>query len=63
MRFLGGGDGGGRSVEFREVVGAGEIQKGFTLSSVRSAPIPPMPAELKRELDGDPLELIYNFYF
>ena len=63
LRFLVEANGGVRSVEFLEVVEAGEIQKGFTLNSVRSAPIPAMPAELKRELDGEALELIYNFYF
>lgn len=63
VRFMVQADGGVRSIEFLEVVEAGEIQKGFTLNAVRSAPIPPMPAELKRQLDGEPLELIYNFYF
>lgn len=63
LRFLVEADGEVRAVEFLEVVEAGEIQKGFTLNSIRSAPIPVMPAELKRELDGEALELIYNFYF
>jgi len=63
VRFLVEPDGGVRSVQFVEVVEAGEIQKGFTLNSIRGAPIPPMPAELRRDLKGDPLELIYNFYF
>lgn len=63
VRFLVESDGRVRRLEFLEVVEAGEIQKGFTLNSIRGAPIPPMPAALRRELDGDPLELIYNFYF
>jgi hypothetical protein len=63
VRFMVQADGGVRSVQFVEVVEAGEIQKGFTLNSIRGAPIPPMPAKLKRDLKGEPLELIYNFYF
>jgi len=63
VRFLVEADGDVRSIQFVEVVEAGEIQKGFTLNSIRGAPIPPMPADLKRDLRGDPLELIYNFYF
>ena len=41
----------------------GEVQKGFTIDSIREAPIPSMPPEIKKEMKGDPLELIYNFYF
>jgi hypothetical protein len=41
----------------------GEVQKGFTIDSIREAPIPSMPPEIKKEMEGDPLELIYNFYF
>jgi len=52
-----------RKVEFVGQMETGEIQKGFTLNSIRNAPIPPMPAELKRELNNEPLELIFNFYF
>jgi hypothetical protein len=40
-----------------------EIQKGFTLDSIRAAEIPPMPADVQKEMDGDSLELIFNFYF
>jgi hypothetical protein len=63
VRFLVEADGRIRSLEFLEVVEAGEIQKGFTLNSIRGASIPPMSSELKRDLEGEPLELIYNFYF
>lgn len=52
-----------RTVEFVGQMETGEVQKGFTLNSIRNAPIPPMPADLRRELDGEPLELIFNFYF
>jgi len=40
-----------------------EIQKGFTLNSIRDADIPPMPAALKDDYAKEPLELIFNFYF
>jgi hypothetical protein len=46
-----------------EVKKGGEIQKGFTLNSIRDAEIPPMPAALKKEFSKDPLELTFNFYF
>lgn len=52
-----------RSIGFVEVVEVGEIQKGFTLNAIRHAELPKMPDAVKRELDGEPLELIYNFYF
>ncbi len=41
----------------------GEIQKGFTIDSIREASIPAMPTEVRKEMAGDSLELIYNFYF
>jgi hypothetical protein len=52
-----------RSVGFIEQFGVGNIPKGFTLNSIRDAEIPAMPAELKKQLDGEPLELIYRFNF
>jgi hypothetical protein len=52
-----------RSVEFVGEMETGEIQKGFTLNSIRNAAIPPMPPALRREFGEDPLELIFNFYF
>jgi hypothetical protein len=52
-----------RSVGFVEEFGVGNIPKGFTLNSIRDAEIPAMPAELKKQLDGEPLELIYRFNF
>jgi len=52
-----------RSVEFVGQMETGEVQKGFTLNSIRNAPIPPMPDALRRELNGEPLELIFNFFF
>jgi len=63
VRFLVDASGKVRSVGFVEAAVGGEVQKGFTLSSIREAEIPPMPAELKKQLGDEPLELIFNFYF
>lgn len=52
-----------RSLGFVEEFGVGNIQKGFTLSSIREAAIPAMPADVKKELKGEALEIIYNFIF
>ena len=52
-----------RSVNFVEEFGVGNIQKGFTSESIRSARIPPFPAEMKKQLDGEPLEVTYSFTF
>ena len=52
-----------RSLTFVEEFGVGNIQKGFTSESIRTAAIPPFPAELKKQLNGDPLEITYSFTF
>jgi outer membrane biosynthesis protein TonB len=52
-----------RTVQFVGEMETGEVQKGFTLNSIRNAAIPPMPAAVKTELDGETLELLFNFYF
>lgn len=52
-----------RTVQFVGSMETGEVQKGFTLNSIRDAEIPPMPAALKKEYSKEPLELIFNFYF
>ena len=52
-----------KTVQFVGSMETGEVQKGFTLNSIRDAEIPPMPAALKKEYDQEPLELIFNFYF
>ncbi len=52
-----------RTVQFVGQMETGEVQKGFTLNSIRDAEIPAMPASLKKEYSKDPLELIFNFYF
>jgi hypothetical protein len=52
-----------RSVGTVEEVGVGTIQKGFTHQAIREADLPEMPAEVRRQLDGEALELLYNFIF
>jgi len=52
-----------RTVQFVGEMETGEVQKGFTLNSIRDAEIPAMPPALKKEYDKEPLELIFNFYF
>jgi hypothetical protein len=52
-----------RSVQFVGDMETGEVQKGFTLNSIRNAGIPAMPPALRKEFDKEPLELIFRFYF
>lgn len=52
-----------RSVQFVGEMETGEVQKGFTLNSIRNAEIPAMPPALRKDFAGEPLELIFNFYF
>ena len=52
-----------RSVMFDGEMQTGEIQKGFTLNSIREAKLPPMPAALRKQFTKEPLELVFNFYF
>lgn len=52
-----------RSVQFVGDMETGEVQKGFTLNSIRDAAIPAMPAAVKKDFAKEPLELIFNFYF
>lgn len=52
-----------RTVQFVGDMETGEVQKGFTLNSIRDAEIPAMPQSLRKEYASDPLELIFNFYF
>lgn len=63
IRFLLDEKGRVTDIKFLDVMEANTIQKGFTMRSIQSADIPAMPKEIVRELDGDPLELIYNFFF
>jgi len=50
-------------IKFQEVLEANFIERGFTQRAIRQAKLPRMPNSVRKELDGDPLELIYNFYF
>ncbi len=43
--------------------GASVSQQGFTFRAVRCAEIPPMPTEVRRDIVGDKMELIFDFYF
>lgn len=63
VRFFVESSGKVRTVRFVGEMETGEVQKGFTLNSIRDAEIPAMPAALKKEFDKEPLELIFNFYF
>lgn len=63
VRFVIAPDSSVRTISVVEMIDAGEVQKGFTLSAIRQAKIPPIPSDLKAEIDDEPIELIYNFYF
>jgi hypothetical protein len=52
-----------RSVQFTGDMETGEVQKGFTLNSIRDAPIPKMPDAVRKKQNGQPLELEFRFYF
>jgi len=63
VRFFVEGSGKVKSVQFVGDMETGEVQKGFTLNSIRNAEIPAMPHSLKKAYEGDTLELIFRFYF
>jgi len=63
VRFFVENNGRVRSVQFVGDMETGEIQKGFTLNSIRDAAIPPMPAAVRGEFGHEPLELVFRFYF
>ncbi len=63
VRFVIAPDSSVRTISVVEMIDAGEVQKGFTLSAIRQAKIPPIPNDLKAEIDDEPIELVYNFYF
>ncbi|MCW1925486.1 hypothetical protein OKA05_23210 [Luteolibacter arcticus] len=52
-----------REIRVVEDLQVGAIPKGFTLNAINDAEIPVMPADLKKQLNGEPLELIYRFSF
>ena len=43
--------------------GASMIQQSFTFGAIRNASLPPMPSQVRREMHGDLLELIFTFNF
>ena len=63
VRFFVDAKGKVRNVQFVGAMQTGQQQKGFTLNSIRDAAIPAMPAEVRKDFQDDPLELIFNFYF
>lgn len=63
VRFFVTEEGRVKSVQFVGDNETGEVQKGFTLNSIRNASLPSMPPEVKKEMSGDALELLFNFYF
>jgi hypothetical protein len=52
-----------REIRVVEDLQVGAIPKGFTLNAINDAEIPAMPADLKKQLKGEPLELLYRFSF
>jgi len=50
-------------IKFQEVIEANFIERGFTQRAIRQARLPKMSKSVIKELKGEPLELIYNFYF
>jgi hypothetical protein len=52
-----------KEIRVVEDLQVGAIPKGFTLNAINDAEIPAMPADLKKQLNGEPLELLYRFSF
>lgn len=50
-------------MRFIDEIHASEIQKGFTVQSVKTPKFPAMSKEVARELDGEALEFRLNFNF
>lgn len=50
-------------IKIQDVIESNFIEQGLTQRAFRQAKLPKMPKEVVEELDGEPLELIYNFYF
>lgn len=51
------------SMDVEKRTGASVSQQGFTFRAIRCAEIPPMPTEVQRDIVGDKMELIFDFYF
>ena len=52
-----------KEIRVVDALQVGAIPKGFTLNAINDAEIPAMPADLKKQLNGEPLELLYRFNF
>lgn len=63
VRFTIEADGGVGGFRFESRIAGGAIQEGFTMRAVQKADIPEMNAELKGELEGEPMEMYLTFYF
>ena len=63
IRFYVDQSGGVSGIKFQEVIGANFIERGFTQRALRQVELPKMPESVLKELKGESLELIYNFYF
>ncbi len=51
------------SMDLMQRNGASVSQQGFTFRAIRNAEIPPMPEEVRKDLVGDSMELLFSFYF
>ncbi|BDS05345.1 hypothetical protein NT6N_03850 [Oceaniferula spumae] len=63
MRFYVDENGKVSGIKVQEVVEGNLIERGFTQRAIRQAKLPKMSKSVIKELKGEPLELIYNFYF
>lgn len=52
-----------KEIRVIDALQVGAIPKGFTLNAINDAEIPAMPADLKKQLNGESLELLYRFNF
>lgn len=51
------------SFRFDSRLAGGAIQEGFTMIAIQKADLPPMPEEMKTELNGSSLEMSLTFFF
>ena len=63
LRFYVDGKGRVTGLRYLDVFHASEMQKGFTMQSVRQPRLPAMPADVVKELEGEQLEFRINFNF
>ena len=63
LRFYLDARGSTSEMRFIDEFQASEIQKGFTVQSVKTPKFPAMPKEVARELGGEALEFRLNFNF